>query len=580
MKRLFGYLGRYKTESILGPLFKMLEAVFELIVPLIVADMVDVGIASGDTGYILGRGGVLVLLGVVGFASSVTAQYFAAKAAIGCASSMRSDLFKHIASLSYSEFDGAGEATLITRMTSDINGVQSGVNMALRLLLRSPFVVAGAVVMAFTVDATTARVFAAAVPVLCAVVFVILLVSMPLYKKVQQNLDRVTLATRENLSGVRVVRAFGREADEERGFKRDNDLLFRSQTGVGRISALLGPLTYVLVNLAVVAVLKVGGAGVYTGRITTGDVIALLNYMSQILVELVKFANLVILISRSAASMHRVDAVFKLKPSVSTGPDAVTEMAQGAPAVEFKGAGFAYGGSGKTSVRGVSLSVAVGETVGIIGGTGSGKTTLVNLIPRFYDASEGSVLVGGADVKRWDVARLRALVGVVPQRAALFSGTLRDNLRLGCDTADGQLWAALATAQADDFVKAKGEGLELEIEPGGRNLSGGQRQRLTVARALAKGPRILILDDSASALDYATDARLRRAIKRDTAGLTVFIVSQRVSAIRDADRIVVLDEGRPAGIGTHRELLKRCPEYRELCRSQMTEQEVERDERG
>ncbi len=556
----------------------MLEAVFELIVPLIVADMVDVGIASGDTGYILERGGILVLLGVVGFASSVTAQYFAAKAAIGCTSSMRSDLFAHIASLSYSELDGIGEATLITRMTSDINGVQNGVNMALRLLLRSPFVVLGAVIMAFAVDATTAGVFAAAVPVLCVIVFFILLVSMPMYKRVQKNLDRVTLATRENLSGVRVVRAFGREEDEQRGFRNDNDTLFRSQTGVGRISAVLSPLTYVVVNLAVVAVLKVGGAGVYAGRITTGDVIALLNYMSQILVELVKFANLVILISRAIASMNRVDAVFELNPSVRTGEDAVSRADGTAPLVELRDAGFAYAGSGKTSVCGVSLSVSEGETVGIIGGTGSGKTTLVNLIPRFYDATEGSVLVGGVDVKSWDIGALRDIVGVVPQRAALFSGTLRDNLRMGRDADDGELWSALATAQADDFVREKGEGLDLVIEPVGRNLSGGQKQRLTVARALAKKPRILILDDSASALDYATDARLRAALKRDTQGLTVFIVSQRVSAIRDADVIVMLSDGRPVGSGTHRELLKGCPEYRELCLSQMTEEEVKRDE--
>ena len=601
MRRLLHYMSAYKKESILGPLFKMLEASFELFVPLVVADMVDVGIRRGDASYILKMGGLLVLLALIGLACSLTAQYFAAKAACGSGEALRRDLFAHIGGLSYREIDTVGASTLITRMTSDINQVQNGVNMTLRLLLRSPFVVFGAMVMAFTVDASAAMVFVVTIPLLCLVVFGIMLVSMPLYKKVQRQLDRVLLTTRENLMGVRVIRAFNRQESEREAFEEENGSLVKMQVFVGRISALLNPVTYVIINLAIVAVIWVGARQVDAGILTQGKVIALVNYMSQILVELIKMANLIILISKAAACMNRVDGVFAITSSVKEPAGAAAagkagmpglsgdleeartgrgqENGAAAPAVEFRDVEAAYAGSGNPALSGISFQVKRGETIGIIGGTGSGKTTLVNLIPRFYDAAKGQVLVNGRDVREYSLEELRGLMGVVPQRAVLFKGSLRENMKWGRqDASDEEIWEALGTAQARDFVEDKKQGLDLSIEQEGRNLSGGQRQRVAIARALVRQPEILIMDDSASALDFATDARLRRAIKEDTQDMTVFLVSQRASTIKNADKILVLDDGALAGMGTHKELLKTCQVYREICLSQFSKEEVERDE--
>lgn len=580
MKRLFSYMKDYKLESILGPLFKMLEASFELFVPLVVARMVDVGIRGRDSGYILKMGGVLVLLALIGLACSLTAQYFAARAAVGVSTALRNDLFSHIGGLSYTELDAIGTSTLVTRMTSDINQVQNGVNMTLRLLLRSPFVVFGAMVMAFTVDVPTAMIFAATIPVLCVVVFGILLVSMPLYKRVQRQLDRVTLATRENLLGVRVIRAFNRQDSEKQVFERENGALVSFQVFVGKISALLNPITYVIINIAIAAVLWKGGQQADAGALSQGKVIALVNYMSQILVELIKMANLIILISKAMACMNRVDGVFAVSSSMKEGSREQADIQLGQPAVEFRNVSLSYAGAGKEALEGITFQAMAGETIGVIGGTGSGKTSLVNLIPRFYDVSEGQVLVGGRDVREYAGEVLKRAVGVVPQRAVLFKGSLRDNMKWGREEAsDEEIFRALETAQAKDFVKEKGQGLDLAVAQEGKNLSGGQRQRLTIARALVKEPKILILDDSASALDFATDARLRRAIKESTRDMTVFIVSQRAASIRRADRILVLDEGRIVGQGTHKELLKSCGVYREICLSQLSKEEVERDER-
>ena len=611
----------YKKESILGPLFKMLEASFELFVPLVVARMVDVGIHNRDVGYVMKMGGLLVLLGVIGLACSLTAQYFAAKASVGAATSLRNDLFAHIGSLSYAEIDTVGTSTLITRMTSDINQVQNGVNMTLRLLLRSPFVVFGAMIMAFTVDVRTAMVFAVTIPVLCIVVFGILLVSMPLYKKVQRQLDRVLLTTRENLLGVRVIRAFNRQKNETVAFEEENSLLVKIQVFVGKISALLNPVTYVIINLAIVAVVWTGGRQVDAGVISQGKVIALVNYMSQILAELIKMANLIILISKAMACMNRVDSVFQVKSSIEDGSFAGVggETVSGAagtvaseagaagtaaseagvagatgsagdsaspdsapsrvPMVEFDHMDFVYAGAKEPALEDITFRAEPGETIGIIGGTGSGKSTLVNMIPRFYEATRGRVAVNGRDVREYTQNGLRSCIGVVPQRAVLFKGTLRDNMRWGrADASDEDIYQALDMAQAREFVDQKGEGLELWISQEGKNLSGGQRQRLTIARALVRKPDILILDDSASALDFATDARLRSAIRRGTGSMTVFIVSQRAASIKQADRILVLDDGRIAGQGTHRELLRDCSVYREICLSQLSKEEVERDE--
>lgn len=578
MKRLLSYMKAYRKESLLGPLFKMLEASFELLVPLVVASMVDVGIRGRDVSYVLRMGGILVLLGIIGLACSLTAQYFAARAATGAATAMRNNLFSHIAGLSYTEIDQIGASTLITRMTSDINQVQNGINMTLRLLLRSPFVVFGAMIMAFTVDVRAAMVFAVTIPVLCVIVFGIMLVSMPLYQSVQRQLDRVLLTTRENLMGVRVIRAFNRQDSEKEKFEKENSGLVQMQVFVGKISALLNPVTYVIINLATVVVIWVGGQQTDSGIIRQGQVIALVNYMSQILVELIKMANLIILISKAVACMKRVDGVFQMESSLKDG-EKISQDHPTSPKVEFANVSFAYGGSKSDSLSSVSFKAMRGQTVGVIGGTGSGKSSLVNLIPRFYDAGEGQVLVDGTDVREYSMETLRSVIGTVPQKAVLFKGTLRENMRWGKpDASDEEIYAALETAQARDFVDQKGQGLELPIDQGGHNLSGGQRQRLTIARALVRCPQILILDDSASALDFATDARLRKAIRSRTKDMTVFIVSQRASAIRNADQILVLDDGRLAGMGTHRELLKTCEVYREICLSQLSKEEVERDE--
>ena len=600
MKRLFSYMKDYKLESILGPLFKMLEASFELFVPLVVARMVDVGIRGRDSGYILKMGGVLVLLALIGLACSLTAQYFAAKAATGAATSLRNDLFSHIGRLSYTEIDTVGTSTLITRMTSDINQVQSGINMTLRLLLRSPFVVFGAMVMAFTVDVRSAFVFVVTIPVLCVVVFGIMAVSMPLYKSVQRQLDKVLLTTRENLLGVRVIRAFNRQKSETEKFDRENGNLVRMQVFVGKISALLNPVTYVIINIAVVAVIWVGAEQADSGIITQGKVIALVNYMSQILVELIKMANLLIIISKAVACMNRVDSIFKVESSIedkgrsgSRKPGSQNSGSQNSgsqnsgpqnpglriPKVEFKDMEFVYAGAKEPALKDISFCAMAGQTIGVIGGTGSGKSTLVNLIPRFYDAASGQVLVDGTDVREYSLDELRDKTGVVPQKSVLFKGTLRDNMRWGKqDASDEEIYRALDTAQAREFVDSKGEGLDLYIDQGGHNLSGGQRQRLTIARALVRRPEVLIMDDSASALDFATDARLRKAIRENTGDMTVFIVSQRATTIKSADTILVLDEGRLAGMGTHKELLKDCQVYREICLSQLSKEEVERDE--
>lgn len=588
MKRLLSYMCAYKKESILGPLFKMLEASFELFVPLVVASMVDVGIANRSVSYVVRMGGLLLLLAVIGLTCSLTAQYFAAKAATGTATALRNNLFSHIGTLSYTEIDTIGTSTLITRMTSDINQVQNGINMTLRLLLRSPFVVFGAMIMAFTVDAHTAMVFAVTIPVLCVVVFGIMLISMPLYQSVQKQLDKVLLTTRENLMGVRVIRAFNRQANEREKFEEENGSLVKLQVFVGKISALLNPVTYVIINIATVAVIWVGAKRVDVGMISQGKVIALVNYMSQILVELIKMANLIILISKAVACMRRVDSVFAIESSIEektheNKTQDVKEKKQEIRAetakVEFDHVDFTYAGAKSDSLTDISFKAMKGQTIGVIGGTGSGKSTLVNLIPRFYDVREGKVLIDGEDVRDLPLTELRHTIGVVPQRAVLFKGTLRDNMCWGKeDATDEEIWHALDVAQARDFIEAKGEGLDLVIDQGGHNLSGGQRQRLTIARALVRDPQILIMDDSASALDFATDVRLRKAIRENTKDMTVFIVSQRATTIRNADTILVLDDGKLAGMGSHKQLLKECDVYREICLSQLSKEEVERDE--
>lgn len=568
MKRLLHYIKPHRFITIMAPLFKMLEATFELFVPLVVAQMIDVGIAGNNSLYLWKMLVLLIALGAIGFGFSLTAQYFAAKSAVSVGMSMRSDLFAHINTFSYQEIDSIGTSTLINRMTNDINQVQNGLNMFLRLFLRSPFVVFGAMIMAFTVDVRAALPFAAAIPVLMVVVFAILLISMPLYKKVQKQLDQVLLTTRENLSGIRVVRAFAKQQTEKSRFQEETNSLYHKQIFVGKISALLNPLTYVIINLGIVAVLFFGGRQVNMGNLTQGQVIALINYMSQILTELVKLANLIILLSRAMASLGRVNAVFDVSPLIrDAGEEAFA--ADRSPAVLFENVGFAYAGSRKETLRGISFSVMQGETIGIIGGTGSGKSTLANLIPRFYDCTSGTIRLFGKDMKTLRPSFIREHVGVVPQKPAVFSGSLRENMQWGKQGAsDEEIYWALDIAQAREFVESKQQGLDLKIQQGGSNLSGGQKQRLTIARALVGQPDILILDDSASALDFATDAKLRKAIKESTENMTVFIISQRVSAIRNADHILVLDDGKPAGYGTHEELLDSNGLYQEICSSQ------------
>ena len=571
MKELLKYLRHYIKESILAPLFKMLEASFELFVPLVMAAIIDTGIKNSDKPYIFKMGMVLVGLAIVGFISALTAQYFAAKASVGFGKELRGDLYRHINTLSYSEIDKIGTSTLITRLTADVNQMQTAVNLFLRLFLRSPFIVIGAVVMAFTVDAKTAVIFAVSIPLLAVVVFGIMFYSVPIYKKVQNRLDSVMRITRENLSGVRVIRAFNHEQKEIEDFDECSDELKDMQLYGGRISAYLNPITYVIVNLSIVLIIYVGGLRVNTGRLTQGEVISLINYMSQVLVELIKLSNLIINLTKSVACGNRINDVFKIKPSINDGSGIKTENDT---AVEFDHVSATYAGSKEKSLDSLTLSVPRGATVGIIGATGSGKTTLINLIPRFYDVSGGSLKVNGTDVRNYNVDELRKLIGVVPQKAALVSGTVRDNMRWGKpDATDEEIKAALKTAQALDFVNEK-DGLDSKILQGGKNLSGGQIQRLTIARALVRKPEILVLDDSSSALDFATDAALRRAIKTDTDNMTVFIVSQRFSTIKNADMIIVLDDGRVCGIGKHDELFESCEEYRDICESQLSSKEA------
>lgn len=571
MKDLLRYLRHYVKESVLAPLFKMLEASFELFVPLVIAAIIDTGIKNSDKPYIFKMVMVLVALAVVGFISALTAQYFAAKAAVGFGKELRSDLYRHINTLSYSEIDKIGTSTLITRLTADVNQMQTAVNLFLRLFLRSPFIVIGAVVMAFTVDPKTALIFAVSIPLLAVVVFGIMFYSVPIYKKVQNRLDSVMRITRENLSGVRVIRAFNHEQQEIEDFDKYSGELKDMQLYGGRISAYLNPITYVIVNLSIVLIIYVGGLRVDTGRLTQGEVISLINYMSQVLVELIKLSNLIINLTKSVACGNRINDVFKLTPSVNDGNGEKTE---GEFAVEFDNVSAVYSGSKEKSLDSLTLSVPRGATVGVIGATGSGKTTLVNLIPRFYDVSEGAVRVNGTDVRNYSTEELRELVGVVPQKAALVSGTVRDNMKWGKPNAtDDEINTALKTAQALGFVNEK-EGLDTKILQGGKNLSGGQIQRLTIARALVRKPDILILDDSSSALDFATDAALRKAIKSDTENMTVFIVSQRFSTIKNADIIVVLDDGKVCGIGKHDELFENCEEYRDICKSQLSSKEA------
>ena len=581
MKKLLKYLKDYKLESVMGPLFKMLEASFELFVPLVMANIIDTGIKNADQPYIWKMCGMLILLAAIGLTCSLTAQYFSAKAAVGFGTALRNDLFRHINSLSYREIDTIGTSTLITRMTSDINQVQSGVNLVLRLFLRSPFIVFGAMIMAFQVNVRAALIFVVAIPLLSIVVFGILLISMPLYKKVQKQLDRVLLTTRENLLGARVVRAFNRQQDEMKKFDEENSLLVNSQVFVGKISALMNPITYVIVNGATIILIWTGAWQVEGGIITQGAVVALVNYMSQILVELVKLANLIITISKSLACANRISAVFEETSSIEDKAGAAVLAANVGDAkeqpakVEFVSMDFAYAGSSENALSQISFQAMRGQTIGIIGGTGSGKSTLVNLIPRFYDATGGMVLVDGVNVKDMPLQALREKIGIVPQKAVLFKGSLRDNIRWGKpDATDEEIYHALEIAQARDFVDSKDEGLDLMIQQGGKNLSGGQKQRLTIARALVRNPEILILDDSASALDFATDAALRKAIRENTKDMTVFLVSQRATTIKNADQILVLDDGNLVGRGTHKELLDTCEVYREICFSQLSEKEV------
>ncbi|SCH51967.1 Probable multidrug resistance ABC transporter ATP-binding/permease protein YheH [uncultured Clostridium sp.] len=574
MKRLWSYMKHYKKESILGPLFKLLEASFELLVPLVVANIIDTGIASRDGSYVLKMGGVLILLGFVGLASSITAQYFAAKAAVGTSTAMRKALFEHLNSFSYKELDTIGTSTLITRITSDINQVQTGVNLVLRLFLRSPFIVFGAMIMAFTIDVRCATIFAAVIPVLFVVVFAIMGVTIPWYRRVQNELDRVLLHVRENLSGVRVVRAFNRQQEEIKTFHRDSTALMNTQLFVGRISGLLNPLTYAIINVAVILLVWTGGRQVDAGILSQGQVVALVNYMSQILVELIKLANLIINVTKSLACLSRINKILDQETGMAEGTVREQKQEKGVPCVEFKDVSITYEEGADAALSHVSFRAYPGETIGIIGGTGSGKSTLVNLIPRFYDVTEGEVLVDGRNVQEYTYEGLRGKIGVVPQKAVLFSGTIRENLRWGKeDATDEELYAALETAQGREIVEKKEKGLDTEVLQGGRNLSGGQRQRLTIARALVRDPEILILDDSASALDFATDAKLRKALREHKEKATVFLVSQRAATIRQADQIIVLDDGAVAGIGKHEELYQNCEVYREICNSQVSAEE-------
>ena len=583
MKTLLAYLKGYKKESILAPLFKMLEASFELFVPLVMAAIIDVGIANQDKPYIVKMCFVLIALGIIGLVCSITAQYFAAKAATGVGTGIRHGLFEHIQKFTFTEMDQLGTSTLITRMTSDINQIQSGVNLVLRLFLRSPFIVFGAMIMAFTVDVKAALVFVVTIPLLSLIVFGIMLVTMPMYKKVQADLDQVLLATRENLTGARVIRAFNKEEDETKRFEHANQILTDAQKYVGRISGMMNPLTYIIVNGAIIALIYVGAVRVDIGDLTQGQVVALINYMSQILVELVKLANLIISVTKAAACLNRVESVLAVKPDMNEGDvrwksnssETDWNLKKKIPVVEFSHVSLTYKGTSDTSLSDINFCAKKGQTIGIIGGTGSGKSSLVNLIPRFYDATDGTVKINGRDIKEYQTENLREHIGVVLQKAVLFKGSIADNLRWGKeDATEQEMYEALDISQAREFVDTKQGGLEFQIEQGGRNLSGGQKQRMTIARALVRKPEILILDDSASALDFATDAALRKSIKEMKNQPTVFIVSQRAASIQYADQIIVLDDGAMAGIGTHEELLKDCPVYQEIYYSQFPKEAV------
>lgn len=579
MKKILYFLKDYKKESVIAPLFKMLEAIFELIVPLVVAQIIDIGIKNGDTGYIFQRFGVLILLAVIGLVCAISAQFFAAKAAVGFATQLRSALFAHIQKLSFADLDEIGTSTLITRMTSDVNQLQSGVNMVLRLFMRSPFVVFGAMIMAFTVNVKAAFVFVIAIPLLSIVVFGVMLITIPLYKKVQAALDLVLGKTRENLTGARVIRAFNKEEQEVKEFHESNEALTEVQLLVGRISALMNPVTLIIVNVATLVIIWAGAGQVFEGIITQGEVVALVNYMSQILVELVKLANLIILITKAVACGNRVADVLEKEPSISDETSerllkAAEVKDANAPMVEFKEVSFAYSKSSEKALNSISFEAKKGQTIGVIGGTGAGKSTLVNLIPRFYEVSEGSIKVDGLDVKEYPLEVLREKIGVVPQKAVLFHGTIEENLRWGNENAtEEELMEALELAQAVDVIKGKTDGLFFMVEQGGRNLSGGQRQRLSIARALVKNPDILILDDSASALDFATDAKLRAALATIAGTKTIFIVSQRTSSIQHADQIIVLEDGEAVGMGAHADLLNNCEVYKEIYDSQFKKEE-------
>ena len=600
MRKLLIYLKDYKKESVIGPLFKLLEATFELIVPIIMARIIDVGIKNQDRPYIWKMGAVLVVFGVLGLTCSLLAQFFAAKAAVGFGTALRHDLFWHIANLSHAEVDKAGSSTLVVRMTSDVNQVQSGVNLVLRLFLRSPFIVVGALVMAFTINWKVAMVFVVTVPLLALVIYGIMVITIPLYKKVQKELDEVLLTTRENLTGVRVIRAFRTQKLERETFEHKSDLLMEMQMHVGKISASLNPLTYIIVNAGIIAVIWFGGIQVNIGGMTQGEVIALVNYMTQTLLALVALANLIVTFTKALASAGRINEVFAMQPGITDGDENGTEESQRkeefvtkkdlsgkdikkqdgtASVVKMDDVTFYYQDSKEPALEHISFVANKGETIGIIGGTGSGKSTLVNLIPRFYDVTEGQVLVNDRNVKDYKVENLRNKVGIVPQKAVLFHGTIRDNMKMGReDATDEEILAALKTAQALEIVENKPDKLDTMLSEGGKNLSGGQRQRLTIARALVRDPEVLILDDSASALDFATDANLRKAIAEDTDNMTVFIVSQRAASIMHADKIIVLDDGQMVGYGTHQELLKQCEVYQEICYSQFSKEEVQVNE--
>ncbi len=579
MRKLTRFLKGYIKESIIGPLFKLLEACFELIVPLVMANIIDIGIKNNDTSYIFKMGGIMVLLGVLGLACSLTAQYFAAKAALGFGTALRNEMFAHINSLSFSEIDKIGTSSLITRITSDINQAQAGVNLVLRLFLRSPFIVAGAIVMAFLIHVRLTLIFLVVALFISLVIYFIMTKSIPQYKNAQHKLDRVSLIARENLTGARVIRAFSRQKDEMARFEQTTQDLMKTQLLVGKISALLNPATYAILNAGMIAVIWFGGITVYHGTITQGEVIALINYMSQILLALLALANLIIAFTRASASAIRINEVFAITSTLaeSPSPSLLEQKEASAPAVEFRNVSFSYHTSEEQVLSHLSFVVKKGETIGIIGGTGAGKSTLVNLIPRFYDVTDGEILIDGRNVKDYSFSALRRKIAVVPQKAVLFKGTIRDNMRWGKkDATDEEIYKALEIAQAREFVDAKSDGLDAEILQGGKNLSGGQKQRLTIARAIVAQPQILILDDSASALDFATDAKLRKAIATQTKDITVFIVSQRASAIKNADNIIVLDDGQMVGMGKHNELLESCEVYKSICLSQLSADEVKR----